>query len=71
MTITSHKRVRDRSVPCGVAAVRYRVRARRTTGKTSGWSNTAEVRFGCGPCGDFAAATGFGEPSPRGKRGAA
>jgi hypothetical protein len=34
-------------LPRGVAAVRYRVRARRTTGKTSGWSNPAEVSFGC------------------------
>lgn len=47
LTITGHKRVRDRRVPRGVAAVRYRVRARRTTGKTSGWSVAEEVSFGC------------------------
>jgi len=57
LTITGHKRVRDRRVPRGVAAVRYRVRARRTTGRTSGWSQAAEVSFGCGQCGDLHAAT--------------
>lgn len=47
IAIAGHHRVRDRRVPRGVAAVRYRVRARRTTGKTSDWSNWAEVGFGC------------------------
>lgn len=71
IAIAGHHRVRDRKVPRGVAEVRYRVRARRSTGKTSGWSNTAEVRFGCGQCGDIAAATGFGEPAIRKNRPAA
>lgn len=47
MAIAGHHRVRDRKVPRGVAEVRYRVRARRTNGRTSPWSNPAEVTFGC------------------------
>lgn len=65
LTITGHKRVRDRKVPRGVASVRYRVRARRTTGKTSGWSNPAEVSFGCSE-GACAVLGGAGEGSAGG-----
>lgn len=71
IAIAGHHRVRDRKVPRGVAEVCYRVRARRSTGKTSPWSNTAEVSFGCGQCGDFGAAPEFGEPTHSGGRGAA
>lgn len=65
LAIAGHHRVRDRRVPRGVAAVRYRVRARRTTGKTSDWSNAAEVGFGCAE-GAFAVLGGAGEGSAGG-----
>lgn len=68
---TGHQRVRDRKVPQGVAGVAYRVRARRTSGRASGWSNEVGVSFGCGPCADFAVAPGSGEPTPRYEHGAA
>ena len=70
LTITGHKRVRDRKVPRGVAAVRYRVRARRTTGKTSDWSTAAEVSFGC-RAGACAVLGGVGEDSGGGGERAA
>jgi hypothetical protein len=47
VTSTGHQRVRDRRVPRGVAAVLYRVRARRTSGRASAWSSPVTVEFGC------------------------
>lgn len=47
VTSTGHQRVRDRRVPRGVAAVLYRVRAHRTSGRASAWSNPVTVEFGC------------------------
>ncbi|MEQ9094731.1 MAG: hypothetical protein RIE32_00545 [Phycisphaerales bacterium] len=44
---TGHKRVRDRRVPRGVYAVRYRVRARLSTGRQSDWCVPGQVTFGC------------------------
>lgn len=44
---TGHRRWRDRRVPAGVRQVSYRVRARRTTGRTSPWSGAMGVIFGC------------------------
>ncbi|MEO1279147.1 MAG: hypothetical protein AAFV77_09340 [Planctomycetota bacterium] len=44
---TGHRRWRDRRVPAGVRQIFYRVRARRTTGRTSAWSTAAGVSFGC------------------------
>lgn len=64
--LAGHHRVRDRRVPRGVAEVRYRVRARRSTGRISSWSNAAQVSFGCA-----AGACGAPVVSPRGVRGAA
>ncbi len=71
VTSTGHQRVRDRKVPQGVAGVSYRVRARRTSGRASAWSNEVGVSFGCGPCEDFVVAPSSGTPTPPDQRGAA
>lgn len=47
VAVSGHSRVRDRRVPRGVARIWYRVRARRSTGRVSEWSNVAQVSFGC------------------------
>lgn len=47
VAVAGHARVRDRRVPRGVARIWYRVRARRSTGRVSQWSNVAQVSFGC------------------------
>ncbi len=61
VTSTGHQRVRDRRVPQGVAGVAYRVRARRTSGRASGWSNEVGVSFGCEPCAAASTVRGSGD----------
>lgn len=68
LTSTGHQRVRDRRVPRGVAAVLYRVRARRTSGRASAWSSPVTVEFGCRAGEEVGAAP---RPSASSGRGAA